>query len=583
MMTTIRAGLGILFGVLLLVVGCTGKREVSAPTENILRIPLEAKVTSLDPHRTTDVYSAVTQSLAYESLFQFHYLKVPRVAIPALAESLPVFSKDKKTLTIKLKKGVHFQDDPCFTSTKGKGPEFTAADVVYYFERVASPKLASPDFGSFEHKVVGIDEFHAGTAKTVAGVRALDPHTVEIKITMPMPRFAFNFIDSHGAMVSKECVENLGDLINTHAVGTGPYKITEVNLGSKIVAIRNPTFRHEAYPSDGSREDEKNGLLADAGKALPFADKVILEVFAERQPMWLKFKAGQLDQAKIPKDFIPTELPGGKPSAELAALGVRHFQHAKGDVTVVIFNMEDPLWGKNKKLRQAVALALNLPQIIELGYSQQAIRAQSMIDPTMYGYDARFQSKWSTRNLEKAKQLLAEAGYPEGKGLPPIDAPSADGTTQRQFNEMLERHLGEVGIAIKSEMLTWPEYDGRLRKKKFQMTMIGESSSVPDADDTTPLWISKNAAPGPNTASYRNPLMDSLVEKIETLENGPERLALIAKARNLMDDDLAYIPLVHRIGNQFFQKWIRNATFIDDSFIGEFAKYLRVETAAGKK
>ncbi|MBI3558506.1 MAG: hypothetical protein HY074_19725 [Deltaproteobacteria bacterium] len=582
-MTTTRTSLELLVGVLLLVAGCTSKREISAPTENALRIPLEAKVTSLDPHRTTDAYSSVSQSVAYESLFQFHYLKVPMTPVPALAESMPVFSKDRKTLTIKLKKGVHFQDDPCFTSTGGKGPEFTAADVIYFFERIAEPKLASPVFGTFEHKVVGIDEFHAGKAKTVAGVRALDPYTVEVRTVVPMPRFALDFTDTHGAILSKECVQNLGERINTYAVGTGPFKITEANLGSKIVAVRNPTFRHDTYPNEGSAEDRKNGLLDDAGKTVPFVDKITFEIFAERQPMWLKFKAGQLNHSKIPKDFIPTELAGGKPSAELAALGVQHYKRAKGDVTVNIFNMDDPIWGKNKKLRQAVALAMDVPQIIALGYSGQAIRAQSMVDPTQYGYDTNFHSRWSTRDVAKAKQLMAEAGYPDGKGLPPIDFPSADGTTQRQFNEMTERQLAEIGVTLKTDMLTWPEYDARMRQKQFQMTMMGEASSVPDIDDSTQLWHSRNAAPGPNSASYRNPVVDSLVEKIEALDNGPERMAVIAKAKAIMDDDLPYVALVHRIGNQFFQKWVKNTTFIDDLFIGCFAKYLRVETATAKK
>lgn len=564
--------------------GCTGgSRSFGPPKENVFRMVVESKITSLDPHVTSDVYSLLGQSLAYESLYEYHHLKGTTTLVPLLAQSLPKISKDFKTYTFTLKKGVHFQDDPCFTSTNGKGPELTSADLVYYFERIAAPKFVSPVFGSFEGRIVGIDDFHAGKATSISGVKAIDRYTVEVKLTRPMPRFVYNFIDAHGALMNKECVANLGERISMHPVGTGPYKVTEANLSSKIVAVKNPNYKHMTYPADGKPGDSEAGLLADAGKQLPFVDKAVLEVIVERQPAWLKFKAGELEMANIPKDFIPRELPGGKLSEELAKRGVQHRSEPRGDVTVTIFNMEDPVWGKKKELRQAYQLALDVAQIIKIQYESQAIRAHSLINPTMYAYDPGFVSKWADRNLEKARQLLAKAGYPNGEGLPPLVMPTNEGPTSRQLDELMTRQLGEVGIKVKSEPMTWPEFDKRIRTKRFTVVGMGFSSNAPDPEDFTAMLESKNAAPGHNYANYRNPEADKLIEEIENMPNGSARMAKINRLRDIIDEDLPYAPMVHRIGHQFSQSWLKNVVYFDYMHTATHIKYMKVQTATEAK
>lgn len=562
--------------------GCTKSKVSGPPQEKVFRVGIESKITNLDPHSATDVYSITTASLVYESLYEFHYLKHGELT-PVLAESLPVFSKDRKKMTITLRKGVHFQDDPCFVSTGGKGPELTSADVVYYFNRIAAPKFLNSNYGSFEGRIVGIDDFHAGKASSISGVKAIDKYTVEISLTQALPRFIYNFVDAHGAILPKECVETLGDKLATHPVGTGPFKIQEANLGSKVVVVRNPNYHHGFYPKDGKPGDAEQGLLADAGKPIPFVDKVVFEVIVEQQPNWLKFKSGEFEFAAIPKDFIPGELPNNTLSEGLRKLGVQHFQGYRGDVTLQIFNLDDPVWGKSKDLRHAFALALDSNFILAKQYEGQAIRAQSIVEPNQYGYDPKFRSKWEKRDVAKAKDLLAKAGYPEGKGLPPLNQPSNDGTLGRQFDEMITRQLAEAGIVLKPEPMTWPEFDKRIRNQNFTVIGLGESSSVPDFDDAIGLLHSKFAPSGQNIARYRNAEVDKILDDIERLDNGPERLAKIQKVREIIDEDLPYVPIAHRIGHVFYQKWVHNGTFVDRARIGSAIKFLRVETATEAK
>lgn len=562
---------------------CTGSRHGGPPTEKILRIPSEAKIRSLDPHVTHDAYSSMAQALFYESLYQYHFLKRPLSVVPALADGMPDISKDFKKFRFRLKKGVHFNDDACFESTGGKGPEVTADDIVYFFERVASPKIVSPAYGSFEDTVVGIKEFHEGKASSISGVKKLDPYTVEISLLKPSPRFIFNFVDTHGAIVPKECVEKLGDGFARHPVGTGPFKVTSAKLESKITAERNPNYKHMVYPSDGNPGDAEKGLLADAGKPLPLVDRLVLEVIVERQPMWLKFKSGELETTLIPKDAVVSELKDNKPSPELQKLGVQHHREVRGDVVVYFFNMDDPVWGKKKELRQAIALALDSEDIIKNQYSGQAIRAQSLIEPGQYGYDPAFKSRWSMRNIAKAKELLAKAGYPNGQGLPPAAMPSSESSDIRQFNERVQKQLAEVGIQLKVEPMTWPEFEQRLHKRNYVMAMMGYASTTPDAEDSMGVVYSKNIATQVNLTSYKNPEVDKLIDDVSMLENGPERMKKIARWRDILDEDLPYVAIAHRVGNQFFQRWVKNAHYIDTSQIGSFTKYLGVETAAEKK
>lgn len=563
----------------LMLFSCTKGSNSGPPKENVFRYGIEAKMGSLDPHQSDNVYALMTEALFYEPLFQMHYLKRPYEITPLLAAELPKLSADGKTATIKIKKGIFFHDDPCFKD--GKGREVKIDDVIYMFERIAGKTINSSVYSGYQGNLVGVEAFHDGKAKTISGLKKIDDYTLEIKLTKVLPRFIYtlSLSDTRASIMPREAVEKYGDELARHPVGTGPFLPKEVNLSSKIIAVKNLNYNTVTYPTEGNAGDAEKGLLADAGKKLPLLDKIVLEVITESQPRWLKFMSGEFELTAIPKDNMATALPGNKLSPELAAKGIQHFRAAKGDVTVQIFNMMDPVWGKSKDLRHAVALALDVEKMIQLQYSGQAIRAESTVDPVSYGYDVNFKSKWSKRDVAKAKELLAKAGYPDGKGLPPLKMPTMADSTARQLDEMMTRQLAEVGIVLQSEAMTWPEFERRGREHNFGMIGLGYSSSVPDFDDGTTIYSSKYIPTGSNMAAYSNPKADKLIGEIEEMKDGPARMKKITEFKELVDDELPVISMVHRIGNQLVQPWVKNHVYLDSSFIGQFLKYHRTEAA----
>lgn len=553
---------------------------------NTYHFALGAKMVSLDIHTTSDGYSSQAQSLTYESLYEYAFLKQPLELIPNLAESLPQVSKDGKTYTFTLRKGIRYHDDPCFQKNQGKGREVVAQDFVSAFERIADSKLGSPMYSSLETLIAGMKEYKQKKSKTISGVEAVDPAHLRVTLLKKSPRFVFNFLGRSAAPLPAECIKFYGEKLAEHSVGTGPFQITEFSP-TRVVAVKNPNYnsaeRKIFYPfkNDASESfQNRSDLFVDSGKTVPFLDKVEFEVIEQSQPLFLKFISGDLEQSGVPKDNLGTTLAGGKLNDDLKKRGVQHFQEKRSDIVVQIFNLKDPIWGKNKELRQAYYLALNIPEIIEKMYGGFAVPAESVVNPGDYSYKPNYRSKWSTRNLAMARELLAKAGYPEGKGLPPIVMPNTSDSSSRQSIELIERQIREVGIKLQYEPMSWPEYMSRIKNGKFTVAFQAFVSDVPDPEGAIPMWHSRSIPPnGQNYGQFQNAQYDQLSDAVETLENGPARLKAIADAVSILEEELPVIPIVHRIMNQLYQPWVRNATATDELFIIPWLKYRRLDVS----
>ena len=128
----------------------------------------------------------------------------------------------------------------------------------------------------------------------VEGLKAVDRYTVEVKLTQRSALFLYSLAMPFASIVPHEGPEEYGKEFINHVVGTGPFRLEEYNPNSKIVWVKNPTYRTELYPSEGALGDKEAGLLADAGKPLPLADRIVIQVFVERQPMWLDLFVRQI-------------------------------------------------------------------------------------------------------------------------------------------------------------------------------------------------------------------------------------------------------------------------------------------------
>ena len=554
---------------------CTKKENDTVPS---LNLELKETIKGLDPALASDVYAGRVVMTIYESLFQYNYLKRPLVLEPLLAQNMSEISKDGLTHTIKLKSGVKFQDDPAFPD--GKGREITAHDFIYSWKRVADPALQSDGFWIFDGKIKGLNEWRAKMQKSeatydtpVEGFSAPDDHTIVIKLTRPYFQLEYVLAHPYSSVVSKEAVAKYGKELINHPVGTGPFMLESWTRNAKIQLKKNPTWHGGSYPTEGESSDTAAGLLKDAGQSLPFVERLAFYEMPEDQTRWLNFMKGHLDQASIPKDNYDSAVRDRQLLPDLQKKGFRLSINSELDVTYVGFNMEDPILGKHADLRRAIATAVDHKTFIEKFYNNRAIPAESLIPPDVEGYDPNYKSPYQY-DVEKAKQLLARAGYPGGKGLPVFEFSAPSSSTSRQIAEYFQQQVGAIGIQIRIVTSSWPQFIEKLRARKGQIWGMAWMGDYPDAENFFQLLYGPNASPGSNSTNYNNKAFNALYDKAARLAPGPERAKVYQQMRDIVAQDLPMIVEAHRTGYYLQQGWLSN--FKLNQTILNFAKYLRV-------
>jgi oligopeptide transport system substrate-binding protein len=539
---------------------------------NVYRGALASNLKTLDPAQASDSYSIQSQQQVYETLYEYKYLARPYDVQPCLASAMPEVSPDGLTYTIRVRTDVEFADDPSFPG--GKGRRMTARDFVYSLKRLADVRTQTYGWWVFDGKIKGLNAFRDSSEKLpplpdsaypalydreIEGLRALDDSTVRIELTRPYPYFKYILAMPYAAVVAREAVEHYGEEFRSHPVGTGPYVLTEWRRGLRLTFVRNPKYRHGFYPTEGSSADSAAGLLRDAGKALPFVDRVELYVFNETQPMWLNFRRGHLDRAAIPKDnYAQAVTPGQGLQKEFLEQGIRLHKVEELDVVYICVNMKDPVLGKNRALRQAMQLGYDVETVLSRFYNGRGVRAQGPVPPTIFGHEPEWRGPYGRFDLEAARRKLAEAGYPGGKGLPELSYLTVASTEARQRGEHFAQNMAALGIRVNVESATWPEYLERIRARSFQLAGAAWMADYPDPENFMQLLYGPNEPPGANNASYANPEFDRLYEKVAAMPDGPERLEILRRMRAIVAEDLPWIFVAHRVNELLAGGRLRN-------------------------
>lgn len=558
---------------------CTGKKSASGT----LHIPMSIDAKSLDPAHVDDRYSAIATAMSYEGLVEYEYLKRPHELKPLLAESMPTISKDGLTYTFKIKKGVKFIDSPNFEG--GKGRELKAKDFVYSFKRIADPKVNSGGFWIFDGKIKGLNAWREANKKSetvnydtdVEGLKAIDDSTFQITLTTPYPQLLFVLAMPYSFAVPREVVEKLGKDFPNTPTGTGPYVLERWMRGSKIIFNKNPTYHGGTYPTEGEAGDKEKGLLADAGKALPLMERVELSIFTESQPQWLNFLKGNLDYTGIPKDNFDSVIDPatGGLKEEFTSKDISLVKAPSADVTYIAFNMMDPFIVKaGPKFRQALSLAINEEEKIKMFYNDRGIVAHSPVPPGLAGYDETYKNPWKIFNLEKAKKLLAEAGFADGKGVPVIPYETSTGAEARQMAEDLQRSLGKMGIKLQINVNQFAELLEKIDQKKAMMWGVAWGADYPDAENFLQLLYGPNKAPGPNGSNFDNAEYNKLYEQMRYMLDSPERRKIITRMKEVFAEQMPWIPSMHRVVYTLTHPWMKN--FKPEYMGATDAKFLRV-------
>ncbi len=550
------------------------------------------RIRGFDPITASDTTAISAICKVYEGLYEYEYLVRPYELKPMLADGMPEVSADRLTYTVRLKKGVRFADDPCFPG--GKGRELTAEDFVYSIKRLADLKNLSTRFFSLEGRIVGLDEYRAesgqrrvGYDEPVEGIQALDRYTIQIKLKEPYPQLPYVLTQSETFPVAREAVEHYGKEFLNHPVGPGPFRLKDWRWRNyKIEFERNPTYHGDTYPTRGAPGDREKGLLDDAGKPLPLLDRVTQYVIADDSTEWLMFLSGQLASSAISRqnfDAVITAQQDLTPA--LKARGIWLDKSPRLATFYIGFNMEDPVVGPNKKLRQALACAVNLEQLAEF-YNHRVLPAKGFLPPGVPGNGFELPHPFAF-DLERAKKLLAEAGYPGG--IDPktgrrltltIELPTAADPEERQSGELLASFWDKIGVELRPSYNNWPEFLKKMERKQCQLYRVGWVVDNPDAYYFFQVYYGKNLPPGPNYSNYVRAEFDRLFERARVMEDSPERTALYRKMDALLVEDCPSIFLMHPLAYGLFQPWLKNYKYHDRPYSN--VKYYRVDPAAMK-
>ena len=603
MSTRASSPLRVAFHGVLCLLGCVGMAVGATVPERVWHGHV-SRVRGFDPVRAGDVSSALAVGKIYEGLFQYAYTARPYRLEPNLALDFPEVSPDGRVYTFHLRPGVMFQPDPCFNPDRligsgamtgvpadesAEGPananpgtrppvprELVAADLVYAIKRVADLKTESTGYWAFRDRIVGLDRFREASAldtptdydQPVAGLQAPDRYTLQVTLTGPYPQFLWILAMPYAYAVPREAVEFYGDGFAAHPVGTGPFKLAFWRRNYRLEFIRHSAW--QPHPAAGVD-------LAEAFRFMP--DRIVEHVIGDSSTQWLAFLSGELDVFKeISRDNWDAVIDrDGGLSETLRHRGIRLHSISGLNVFYIGFNMDDPVVGHNRALRQALTCAFNTEQWVRF-HNGRVTRAQGPIPPGVSGHEDG-PGPFSF-DLEKARRLLVEAGYPEGRDpatgrrlVLNLELGLTD-TDFRESTELFIDFMDKIGVVIRPCYNNKPTFFEKVERRQAQMFRLSWFADYPDAENFLQLFYGPNASPGSNRSNYVNPGYDALYERARTMQDSDERTDLYRAMARQVIEDCPWIFMHHPVDYSLSQPWVEN--FFPHDFPYGMEKYYRL-------
>ena len=548
---------------------------------------------SLDPVEGSTTYDNMACVQFYETLLTNKYSN-PMEMEPLLLAEMPTSPDGGTTWHFKLKPDVYFHDNECFPG--GKGRTVTSDDVFYSIKRLADKKYKLENWWLLDGTILGFNEYKDAQNEAdvfnydapVEGFRKINDLEFEIVLTKPVYRFLYIMGMFQTSVVPREAVEFYGADFPRNPVGTGPFVLDSWVPKQSLTADRNPNYHPMYYPDreEWSSEDKRNRLHRAAGKQVPFVDRIEFTMFVEDQPMWLEFSKGKLGYTQVPEDYFTDafDLASKQLKEDWLRKNIRAHSNLLLDFTFRGFNMEDELLGgytpEKRALRRAISYAIDLEEINKTFYNGQRIVYDGPIPPGLEGHPENHRAAAAARgqNLTRAKQLLAEAGYPNGEGLPPIRFYTSQNTLNNAVSEMVKRQLAQANIKFEPVFLDFSTLIENINKKKAPMFGFAWASDYPDAENNLALFYGPNEAPGSNHYNYKRPEFDAMYEQILTMEPSEERTAIYVKMRDMILDDCPYVGGMARERFYLINPWLLNCKPTERYY--SWFKYLDVDDSA---
>ena len=566
---------------------------LGADPNKILRLAI-FDIETLDPQQYTDDPSSQVVAAIFEGLYDWDYLASPTRLVPVTATALPEITDGGRTWTMRLQHGIHFTDDPAF---KGKPRELVADDIVYSIKRALDPNLKRGGSPTATEVIVGaravVDAASKPGAKfdydrPIAGLRAFDRYTVQIRLSRPN----FPIIESLVTVgaVAREVVEAAGGDIRTRAVGTGPYRLREWRQGSRIVLDANPNYRPIKFPESA---DPNNAALVRSmrGVTLPQIGVIELNVIEEEITRLLQFDRGHLDYIVVTAAMASSKLANGALKPEYVARGVGRHVFPEPFLFSLSFNMTDSVVGGMDKehiaLRRAMALALDLDNLVDVVYAGQALPANQLVPPRVSGHDPSLPPK-PAYDPAIANALLDRFGYasrdasgyrrsPDGKALS-ITVSLRTGGISREMETLLKKNMDAIGIRMDFRLAPFQDIIKEVQAGKFQMYSGGYGGLPSGYAELVQLY--GKSTPEVNATRFKSADFDRAFEDFLASGNATEQIATARKMSDIARIYVPLIPIIFRLENDFVQPWLKG--FAPGVFT-TYWKYLDIDLELQKR
>ena len=524
----------------------------------------------------------------------------------------PAFAKNNNgnylyhDLTLKDLEGVNILSDFAEQGSR----ELLAQDYVYQIKRLAHPNLHSPLAGLLGNYILGFAVYREGVlAKLDAdpdawldlrdlpmeGLTVLNDHQYRIRLKgiyqqfiywlsmpffSPIPWEADKFYAQQG-------MNERNISFNWYPVGTGAYMLTENNPNLRMVLDRNPNFHGETYPTDGEEIDRSNGMLVDAGKELPFVDRVVFSLEKESIPYWNKFLQGYYDKSGISSDSFDQSVKLSSQgefglTEDMEKRGIKLASAVATSLYYLGFNMRDEIVGgyseRARLLRRAISIAVDYDEFITIFQNGRGVPAHGPVPPGIFGYEEgetginNYVYKWEKgrqvrRSIDEAKQLMREAGYADGidqeTGKPLIlyfDTVSSGVDSKARLNWMIKQ-FAKIDIQLVIRATDGNRFFGKLDQGSMQIYQLGWNADYPDPENFFFLLYGPNStilSKGQNYSNYENAEFDRLFEKMKSMPNNDERMALIRQMNEIVRADAPWIFAFNPKAYALYHSWYNN-------------------------
>ena len=480
-----------------LIISCAGEEEKRV---DIFRFRIGADPPSLDPVHSTDTISGAIVSHIFDGLVKLD----PETGevVPAVADTF-WSSQDGKVWTFRLKKGVRFHN----------GREVIARDFHYSFERVLSPETRSERPWVLE-PILGARDFIDGIVFSVEGIQAVDDYTLVITLEEHFAPFLAQLCMEIASVVPSEEVAKRKEDFSSHPVGCGPFKFSEWKHDVQVRLERFDDYYGQRAHIDGIEYD----ILPDVSVALE------------------KYKAGELDllddippgQVRFLKGRFPDEVKIW-PVMSIRYLGM---------------DLQREPFRDNVLLRKAINYAIDKINLCDVIMEGCAVPAKGVLPPLLW--DGKERLDVYPYSPKKAKELLEEAGFPDGEGLPELTLWHPNSQAEQRVWQFVQANLQDIGIKTKLKSLDWAVYLSVVRRGRAQLF---RGSWVADyADPHNFLYIllyRKNFGEAGNYARYSNLRFDALVEEAKRERDPHKRRKLYREAESIAVEEVPWAFLFH--------------------------------------